>query len=98
MATVRLARRAFIKCVYLCCGARAQDAATPVVVDAEHEAPVALMGGVVDMNDLRAYVDAVPCLSMLSGHLRISATAFLCADRQHSQRRVCRPYHANPSG
>ena len=79
MATVRLARRTFIKCVYLCCGARAQDAATPVVVDAEHEAPVALMGGVVDMNDLRAYVDAISSLSMLSEYLRISATAFLCA-------------------
>ena len=61
MATVRLARRAFIKCVYPCRGACAQDAPAPAVaVPAEREATDALMDGAVDMNDLRAYVDAVP--------------------------------------
>ena len=79
MAIVRLARRTLVKFVYPCCSACAQDAAAAVVGPADHEAPDAVMGGVVDMNDLRVYVDAVSFLSMLSEFLRISATAFLCA-------------------
>ena len=86
MATVWIARRAVVKLVYPCCGACAQDAAAASFVGpAEHEAPDAMLGGVVDMNDLRAYVDAVPSLFLLSEYLRIGATAFFYADRHHSQ-------------